>query len=114
MKLNDRIIAFVESYGFSMNEVEQQDDEFYVEIGQHTPCGEDWRETVWFDGTDEGFVKGVGDLYTSFDVDSEVEFWIDSRGTNGVPRRIRDLLEDAEWKESKLENLSGMLEVLKF
>ena len=110
MKLNDSIIEVLENKDFVVHEVEEQDNEFYVELNQYTPCGEDWWETIWFDGTDEGFVKSVRERHYYFDVDEEVELWIDSRGKNGVPNSIKALVEDAEWKESILGALADDLE----
>lgn len=112
MKLNDKIIGIVENNGFVINEVEKQGDDFYVEINQSTPCGEDWWETIWFDGTNRGFINGVRDRYNNFDVDEEAEIWIESRGKNGVPNSIKDLVEDAEWKERTLGELFDQLDEL--
>lgn len=114
MKLSDKIIGIVENNGFSINEIEKQDDSFYVEFGQCTPCSEDWWETIWFDGTDEGFIEAVRERYNNFDVDEEAEIWVESRGKNGVPSSIRALVEDAEWKERTLGELFDQLEELEF
>lgn len=110
MKLSNKIIEIVENNGFYICEVEKQGNDFCVEINQYTPCGEDWWETIWFDGTDEGFIEAVRERYNNFDVDEEVEIWIEGRGKNGVPSSIRDLVEDAEWKESTLGELADQLE----
>lgn len=112
MKLNDKVIEIVDRHGFSINEVEKQSNDFYVELGQCTPCGEDWWETIWFDGTDEGFIEAVRERYNNFDVDEEAEIWIESRGKNGVPSSIRALIRDAEWKEVALDELATSLEEL--
>ena len=112
MKLHNKVIEIVERKDFSINEVEKQGNDFYVELGQYTPCGEDWWETIWFDGTDEGFIEAVRERYDNFDVDEEVEIWIESRGERGVPNSIRALVEDAEWKETMLGELTDELEKL--
>ena len=112
MKLNDKVINIVENKDFSINEVEKQGEDFYVELGQYTPCGEDWWETIWFDGTDDGFIEAVRERYNNFDVDEEAEIWIEGRGKNGVPDSIKDLVEDAEWKKSILRELADELEEL--
>lgn len=112
MKLSNKIIGIVENNGFIIHEVEKQDKEHYVEINQGTPCGEDWWETIWFDGTNKGFINGVKDRYNSFDVDEEAEIWIERRGENGVPNSIKALVEDAEWKERTLGELFDQLEEL--
>ena len=112
MKLNNKVIETIENNGFSVHEVEKQDNDFYVEINQYTPLGEDWRETIWFDGTDEGFIEAVRKRYNDFDVDEETEIWIENRGQNGVPSSIKALVKDAEWKESMLDKLADELEEL--
>lgn len=112
MKLNDKVIEIVENNGFSIHEVEKQGNDFYVEINQGTPLGEDWWETIWFDGTDKGFIESVRERYNNFDVDEETEIWIENRGKRGVPSSIKALVEDAEWKESTLGELADELEEL--
>lgn len=114
MKLNDKVIDVLENKGFAIHEVEKQNDDFIVEINQYTPLGEDWWETIWFDGTNEGFVKAARERYFNFDVDEEAEIWIENRGKNGVPNSIKALVEDAEWKESMLRELADELEEIKF
>lgn len=114
MKLHEQIIKVIEEKGFSLGKVTKQDhvvddEQYYVEINQSTPEGEDWWETIWFNGTNEGFIDGVRSRFLNFDVDEEVEVWIENRGKNGVPSSIRALVEDAEWKENKLEKLSDAL-----
>ena len=109
MKLSNKIISIVENNGFSIHKVEKQGEDFCVEINQGTPLGEDWWETIWFDGTNKGFINGVKDRYNSFDVDEEAEIWIESRGKNGVPSSIKALVRDAEWKESTLGELLDQL-----
>ena len=109
MKLSDKIIEVVEKEEFSIGEVGKQNEEYYVDINQYTPCGEDWWEVIWFDGTDKGFIKGVRARYENFDVDEEVEPYIECRGENGVPSSIKDLVEDGEWKKEKLGELKDEL-----
>lgn len=110
MKLNNKIIKVLEDCDFCVNEVEKQGNDFYVELGQFTPCGEDWWETIWFDGTNKGFIEAVQNRHESFDVNEEVEVWIEHRGKDGIPSSIRKLVEDAEWKESMIEKIMYALE----
>ena len=109
MKLNKKIIEVLENNEFWVHEVEKQDNGYYVEISQYTPLGEDWWVTIWFDGTDEDFITQVEQRFLGFDVDEEVEIWVENRGKNGVPSSIRALVEDAEWKENTLCALSDDL-----
>lgn len=110
MKLSDNIISILEYNGFSVSKPEKQDNEYYTEIGQYTPAGEDWYECIWFDGTDNGFITAVQNVSRSFDVDEAAEIWISCRGKNGVPDSIKVLIVDAEWKKEKLEVLAKELE----
>lgn len=112
VRLSDDIVEIIEGHDFWMNDICQQGNEYYVEIGKGTPAGEDWMVCVWFDGTDAGFIEGVRKAYEGFDVDEEVEIWVDNRGKNGVPSSIRTLVEDAEWKEAELLKLAEKLEIL--
>lgn len=109
VKLSDKTIEAIENNGFSLEEITKQDGKYYVEMNQNTPEGEDWWETVRFDGTDEGFAETIMDRANNFDIDEEAEIWIDGRGKNGVPNSIKDLVVDAEWKQEKLENLAKEL-----
>lgn len=114
MKLNDKVIEILENKEFVVHEIEKQGDDYYIEISQYTPLGEDWWVTIWFDGTDEGFVEAMREIYEGFDVDEEVEIWVECRGKNGVPSSIKALVEDAEWKDTTLGELADELEELEF
>jgi hypothetical protein len=110
--LNKEITEVLEMHNFYVGEITEQDNGTYIELHQHTPLGEDWWTTIWFDETNEGFIRAVREYYYSFDVDEEVEPFIEIRGQRGVPRSIRDLVTDAEWKEEKLKQLADDLEDL--
>lgn len=111
IKLSNTIAEILEDNGFNYNEIEEQDEKYYIELNNNTPAGEDWWMTVWFDGTDKGFVDAVEEITTNFDIDEEVEIWIPSRGKNGVPSSISTLLHDAEWKLEQLESLLSDLQI---
>lgn len=104
-------IMIAENLGFSVNEngYNKSYKEWNIELNQKTPAGEDW----WFDFSFKDpneLAEKVGDLYEGFDVDDEVELWIEGRGQRGVPSSIRTLVEDAEWKEEKLKQLYNALD----
>ena len=105
-ELSTNIIKILEDNDFSYDEVMEYNGKFFVEINQYTPEGEDWCETIWFDGTEQGFVAAVKYRADNYDVEEEAEIYIDMRGRNGVPDSIRALIEDAEWKKETLEDLS--------
>lgn len=106
MLLNKKIQDILEKNEFNFDrEISEQDNGKYIEINQSTPEGEDWWETLWFDGTYEGFTNAVEKRVLNFDIDEEVEIWIQSRGKGGCPNSIMDLVHDAEWKQKALEKL---------
>lgn len=105
MELNKEIIEILDSHGFSFDSIEEQDNEYYIEMNNGTPAGEDWWTTIWFDGTNAGFIDSLEEVVNDFDVNEEVEIWIPGRGQNGVPNSIEVLLEDAKWKLKQLEEL---------
>lgn len=112
IKLSDRVIKAIEDEGFSLSNITKQDGEYLAELNQHTPEDEDWWETIWFDGTDKGFTEAIRSRLSNFDIDEEAEMWISGRGKNGIPGSIKDLIEDAEWKQKTLEGLLSKLDAV--
>lgn len=111
-EFNEAIIKVLEDAGFNIGEITEQDGEYYIELSQYTPEGEDWYVIIWFDGTDEDFIKSVRTCADNFDVDEEAEPYIEMRGQRGVPSSIADLIEDAKWKGKTLEDLADALEAI--
>lgn len=106
MVLDKKIQDVLEKNEFNFDEeISEHDNGKYIEINQGTPEGEDWWETIWFDGTYEGFTNAVEERVLNFDIDEEVEIWIPNRGNGGCPNSIMDLVHDAEWKQKTLEKL---------
>lgn len=114
LKLCKDVMQIVKDCGFSVN-IEKQNtgnkmfDNYCAELNQSTPEGEDWWENVIFDGTDSDFIEEIRNRAYYFDVDEEVEIWIPHRGEGGCPSSILALVEDAQWKEKKLSDLSSKL-----
>lgn len=108
-KLNEKVLEVIENSGFSFCGVTEQNGEYYAELNQSSQAGEDWWVNIWFDGTSENFIEKVERYVDNFDIDEEVEPYIECRGQNGVPSSIKTLVEDAEWKFEQLENLSEAL-----
>ena len=108
-ELNENIVRILEENDFNIGEISEQDGSYYIELSQYTPLGEDWYVVVWFDGTDEDFIDQFDQIYQNFDVDEELEIFMECRGKNGVPTSVRDLLEDQEWKNNCLGNTSFQL-----
>ena len=114
MKLNEKIIEDIEDNGFCYSAVVEQDNGFYIELYQDTPAGEDWHVTIWFNGSNNEFINSFRKYVEDFDVDEEAEIWIESRGECGVPSSIRVLVDDAEWKEERLQTLLKNLEDIEY
>lgn len=111
-EFSKEIIKVLEDAGFNIGEITEQDGEYYVELSQYTPEGEDWYVIIWFDDTDEDFIRSVRTCADNFDVDEEAEPYIEMRGQRGVPNSIADLIEDAKWKEKTLDDLADALEAI--
>lgn len=109
-KLQDEIIEIFEDNGFTIGDIEEQHDGSYcVELNQSTPLGEDWWVCLVFDKPandhqtlEELFIEAFEKYTYNFDVNEEAEIYIDCRGKNGVPNSIKDLIEDAQWKNQTL------------
>ena len=112
IKLQQEVLNTLEKHDFDISDITEQDGEYYLEIGQSTPEGEDWHECIWFDGTAKNLVESVQTRVECFDIDEEVEPYISMRGQRGVPNSIKALVEDAEWKLEKLSDLSDALNAL--
>lgn len=111
-ELNENIVRILEENNFNIGEITEQNGSYYIELSQYTPLGEDWYVVVWYDGTDEDFIDQFDQIYQNFDVDEELEIFMECRGKNGVPTSVRDLLEDQEWKNTCLGNTSFQLTTL--
>lgn len=108
-KLSKKIIEILEANQFSVNQY-WNDGKYYADLNCRTPEGEDWWESIEYDGTNKDFIAAVRDRHDNFDVDEETCVWIESRGRNGVPDSIKALVIDQEWKEDKLGTLADSLE----
>ena len=112
MKLSKKVLKTLENNGFDVGAVGQLGKDYCVEISQYTPLGEDWHETFWFDGTNRGFFEAIRVRATGFDVDEEIEPFIENRGKYGVPSSISALVMDSEWKKETLTELACQLGAL--
>lgn len=101
----------LENYDINCIELYNWREDYYVATFQmYSPLGEDIEFTIHYDGTNKDFAREFIKYYESFDVDDHVEIWIPNRGTNGIPKSIRELVEDAEAIEKILESVSDQIE----
>lgn len=100
MELSKRIEEILEKHDFIYNEISEryrEKGQYDIDLETYSPEGEDVIVSLTYDGTEEDFIREFTNYANGFDVCEHVEMWVDSRGENGVPDNIRDLLEDAEW-----------------
>ena len=90
---------------------EQDTDGWYglVEFWTDT-AGQDIPTEFTFDGSAYDFVEKFTEAAERYDVDNEVEQYVNIRGKNGVPDTVRELLDD--YQEAK-DTLMEIAEALK-
>lgn len=64
---------------------------------------------IGFDGTAEDFVKQFCEAAENYDVDEEVELFVDMRGKNGIPNTVRELLDDCQEAKDTLMEIANKL-----
>ncbi len=106
MEFCEKIATSLEKEGWIVLGIEQQDGQFYVELENCSPAGEDLVETIWFDGTDAGFVEALQQHAENFDADAHAEMWVGHRGKNGVPGTIQEILNDADATQQMLTSVA--------
>lgn len=79
-----------------------------------------WTDTagqdICFDSTTsdpEEFIKEFIEYADSYDVDEEVDLYIDMRGKNGVPATVRELLDDCQEAKDTLMKIANKLKEVK-
>lgn len=83
-------------------DIEKEGKEYYVTISMYTPQNQD----VSFDFTIKTldmFQDEIYNCWQGYDPDEEAMLWYGKN--NGEPESLRDLLDDMEYVESKLEEL---------
>ena len=108
--LNEKTVSILEENDITVSERYEQDEEYYREIEFYSPEGEDVCETIWYDGTDDGFIEAFRQLADNFDSDEHAEMWINSRDVSGVPDSVRALIDDAENIKDTLLDVAEKLE----
>ena len=102
MKITDKQREICENRDWNVDVLDDGD----VQLENWSPAGED---LVFYLDKDEEFVAGVKQLAADFDPDEHAEMWVESRGKNGVPGTIRELLDDAEAIDKMLQDLAAAL-----
>lgn len=109
--LSERTIEILENNDMKIYDRCEQDGEFTREIEFYSPEGEDVCECIFYDGTDESFIKAFRINAENFDANEHAEMWIRNRGqVGGVPESAKDLITDAEWIKNTLLSVADGLE----
>lgn len=107
MKLPEKLIDLLESYGYSV----QYANADCVEIGRYSPAGQDF----WFCadlGNDlEAFAENILSEYLNFDVSYETYLWLDNtgHGKNGAPYDMKEVYEDMEECQEYIREVYGIV-----
>lgn len=112
MKLPERLGNILDVHDIGLcGEIEGSEDcrEYCVELEMFSPKGEGVIITIWYDGTEENFIKAFNTYANEFDAEEHAETWIKCREKNGIPSSIKDLLEDAEWIKNTLMDVAEEL-----
>ena len=116
MELSKRIEELLDEHDFSVcgeiSERYREKGQYDIDLETYSPEGEDVIVSLIYDGTEEDFIREFISYANNFDADEHAEMWVNSRGKNGVPDNIRDLLEDAEWIKDTLMEIADELKEL--
>lgn len=63
-----------------------------------------------YDGTPEDFVKQFTERAENYNVDEEIELYVNMRGKNGVPNTVRELLNDCQEAKDTLMKIARKLQ----
>lgn len=96
-ELNEKIIEILEQNDINVCDISEHKGEYCAECETWSPAGEDVIITIWYDGTDNGFVNAFADYADNYYADEHAEMWVELRGkVRGVPSSIRALINDAD------------------
>lgn len=86
-----------------------ENEKYDIEPETYSPEGEDVIVPLVYDGTEEDLIRAFTEYADNFDAEEHAGMWIESRGKNGAPKSIKDLLEDAGWIKNKLAEAAEAL-----
>lgn len=113
MELSKRIMELLEEHDFTVcgeiTERYSQKGQYDIELETYSPEGEDVIVSLIYDGTEEGFIAAFDEYANWFNAEEHAEMWIETRGKNGVPESIKDILEDAEWQKNTFLQVAEVL-----
>lgn len=89
-----------------------------LEINEGSVLVEFWTDTAGqdipvefeFDGTPRDFIEKFSEQADAYDVDENVELYVNMRGQNGIPNTVRELLDDCQEAKDTLMEIKEALE----
>jgi len=108
----DKFLRTARKCGFKIEDIDESQEDFDIEMQQYTPAGEDWWTTLSWN-KNEDIRDKLQEYINGWDSDEEAEIWINMRGKNGVPSSIRELIDDQDWKLEQLKKLQRRLKAFK-
>ena len=108
--LCNAIVDALENNDYSVLSIEPQDGEYVAELETYSPEGEDVILTIFYDGTDDDFVREFAKYAEDFDENEHAEVHIECRGKYGVPDSILDLINDAKAIKEDLQKMAAILQ----
>ena len=109
--LSEIVLDIVTKNDIEILDRQEQDGDYYRELSFYSPEGEDVSLTIWYDGTEDGFIKSFCKYAEDFDADEHAKMWINAKNTvGGVPQSIRTLIDDAEAIKNFLLDVAEELE----
>lgn len=107
--LGEEITEILDNNEISVYSAEQNDNEISIGLEFYSDLGEDM--IIDIDCKDkEDFIKQFNDYAQNFDAEEHAEMWAESKGKNGVPDSLYELLDDATSIKEFLEQVSQELE----
>ena len=105
----DEIIRVAEDVGWYVTTSDNKDGSLDVNFNTDTKFGQDLN--CWGtlrNGDYKSLAREIWDWYEGYDPDEQALLWAgpDGHGINGAPYSLRDILNDMEDAESRLEELA--------
>lgn len=103
--LSEKVLNILDTYSINVSKRDLYNEQYYRELEFYWDLGENVLISVWYDGTEEGFVKSFRKCADDFDVDEHTIM----RAAN-VDISLRTLLDDAENIKSFLLEVADELQ----
>lgn len=107
-KLIEKITEIGEKKGWKVDSLDHDNKLVDVCFQRYSPAGHDFNmEIEIVDNDPKVFLNNLSDYYENFNPDGEALNWCDEEGhgTNGAPKRLKDIIIDFEEIEKEIKEL---------